>query len=168
MDCSRSFRFLRIAVTALCLTACVLLVALWVRSHRYRDSLDLYGGGSRMLRVVSWEGVVLFAPWVFGSGSKPEAGFSHSALSNAQLEALHAQVGRPPKKKWHAWKYSKHNYPGGSTERDLFLPHWFLVAVVGSIGAIPWIINARRYSLRTLLITTTLVAVVLGMIISTS
>jgi hypothetical protein len=86
------------AVTAVSLTACVLLVALWVRSHRYRDSLDVYGGGSRMLRVISWEGVILFAPWVFGSGSKPEAGFSHTALSNAQLEALHAQVGRPPKK----------------------------------------------------------------------
>jgi len=32
--------YLRIAVTALCLTACVLLVALWVRSYRRLDILE--------------------------------------------------------------------------------------------------------------------------------
>jgi hypothetical protein len=155
-------RYLRIAVTALSLTACVLLVALWVRSHRYRDSVDVYPGGSRMLRIFSWEGVILFAPWVFGSGSRPAVGYTHHTILNVELEAIHAKVGRP---KWHAWKYSKHHYPDSSTERDLYLPHWFLVVVVGSVGAVPWIINARRFSLRTLLIAITLVAVWLGLIV---
>jgi hypothetical protein len=118
-----------------------------------------------MLRVVSWEGVIGFAPWVFGSGSTPEAGITHHAVLNVQLEANHAKLGSPLKK-WHPWKYSKHNYASGSIERDLSLPHWFLVAVVGTIGAIPWITNARRFSLRTLLIATTLVAVGLGLIVA--
>ena len=34
-------KYLRIAVTAICLTACVLLVALWVRSMRTRDLASL-------------------------------------------------------------------------------------------------------------------------------
>src|SRR5688572_24026902 len=33
-------KYLRIAVTALSLTACVLLIALWVRSYRWSDRLD--------------------------------------------------------------------------------------------------------------------------------
>jgi hypothetical protein len=118
-----------------------------------------------MLCVYSWEGVILFAPWVFSSGLRPEAGFTHDAILNVDLEAIHAKAGRPLKK-WHSWKYSKHNYPDGSTERDLFLPHWFLAVVVGSIGAVPWI--KRRFSVRTLLIATALVAVGLWLIISTS
>jgi hypothetical protein len=42
-------KYLRIAVTALCLTACVLLVALWVRSYWRIESgtLHLVGGSFR-------------------------------------------------------------------------------------------------------------------------
>jgi hypothetical protein len=115
-----------------------------------------------MLRVVSREGVVLFAPWVFGSGRRPVAGITHRAISNVQLEAIQAKAGTTLKK-WHPWKYSKHNYAGGSIERDLTLPHWFLVAVVGTIGV--WIKYPPRFSLRALLITTSLVAVGLGVIV---
>ena len=45
----------------------------------------------------------------------------------------------------------------------LVLPYWSLVIVAGGFGAMPWI---RRFSLRTLLIATTLVAVVLGLIVA--
>jgi hypothetical protein len=120
-----------------------------------------------MLRIVSREGIVLFAPWVFGSGATPEAGFTHHDISIAQLEANHTRAGKPLKK-WNAWRYSKHNYLGGSIERDLLLPHWFLAVVVGALGAVPWIKNARRYSLRTLLLAMTLVAVTLGLIVALS
>ena len=36
-------KYLRIAVTALSLTACVLLIALWVRSQNWQDRLTRYG-----------------------------------------------------------------------------------------------------------------------------
>jgi hypothetical protein len=43
------------------------------------------------------------------------------------------------------------------------MPHWFLIVVTIILSAIPWF---QRFSLRTLLIATTLVAVVLGIIVA--
>ncbi len=48
----------------------------------------------------------------------------------------------------------------------LQFPHWWLVAIAVTFAALPWL--SLRFSLRTLLIATTLVAVGLGIIISTS
>ena len=44
----------------------------------------------------------------------------------------------------------------------LVMPHWFLVLVVATLSALPWF--RWRFSLRTLLIVTTLIAVALGAI----
>jgi hypothetical protein len=44
----------------------------------------------------------------------------------------------------------------------LILPHWFPVLLFATFAAIPWLVP-RRFSLRTLLIATTLVAAVLGL-----
>ncbi len=41
------------------------------------------------------------------------------------------------------------------------MPHWFLLVTCGVASVIPWI--SYRFSLRTLLIATTLVAIVLGL-----
>ncbi len=43
------------------------------------------------------------------------------------------------------------------------LPHWAVVLALGFVSAIPWI--RSQFSLRTLLIATTLVAVALGLIV---
>jgi len=48
---------------------------------------------------------------------------------------------------------------------SLQVPHWFLALFVATIGAMPWIGWSNKYSLRTLLIAMTLVAVVLGLIV---
>ena len=46
----------------------------------------------------------------------------------------------------------------------LFLPHWYVVLLTTVLAALPWIFQVRyRFSIRTLLIATTLVAVVLGL-----
>jgi hypothetical protein len=45
------------------------------------------------------------------------------------------------------------------------MPHWFLLLVSSSAGILPWIRWSTRFSLRTLLIATTLVAVGLGLIV---
>ena len=49
--------------------------------------------------------------------------------------------------------------------RELTSPHWFSVAVFGILGTLPWLPWSPRFTLRTLLIATTLVAVVLGAIV---
>jgi hypothetical protein len=46
------------------------------------------------------------------------------------------------------------------------VPHWFLVAIFTTLAVLPWIRHlSRRFSLRTLLIATTLIAVVLGLVV---
>jgi hypothetical protein len=61
--------------------------------------------------------------------------------------------------------------PRGMTGRSwthpasgIMLPHWAVVVFFGSLAILPWMPHVRwRFSLRTLLIATTLVAVVLGL-----
>jgi hypothetical protein len=45
---------------------------------------------------------------------------------------------------------------------ELVLPHWFVVGIVATLTSIPWL--RWQFSLRTLLIATTLVAALLGLI----
>lgn len=52
-----------------------------------------------------------------------------------------------------------------SEVRRVRIPHWFAVIVCGILTVIPWLPSSSRFSLRSLLIATTLVAVVLGFIV---
>jgi hypothetical protein len=52
---------------------------------------------------------------------------------------------------------------GGS--KAILIPYWFLLVIGGTCTAVPWIRWSSRFSLRTLLIATTLVAVLLGMFV---
>jgi hypothetical protein len=45
----------------------------------------------------------------------------------------------------------------------VIVPHWFALVAAGSLSAAPWF--RLRFSLRTLLIATTLIAVVLGLFV---
>jgi len=45
----------------------------------------------------------------------------------------------------------------------LTLPHWLMALLSASLASVPWI--SQRFSLRTLLIATTLIAVVLGLVV---
>jgi hypothetical protein len=48
----------------------------------------------------------------------------------------------------------------------VMIPYWFLVVAIATLGTAPWIRKLRwRFSLRTLLIATTLIGVVLGLIV---
>jgi hypothetical protein len=51
----------------------------------------------------------------------------------------------------------------GSSSFQLGIPYWLLVIAAAAFGASPWCL--RRFSLRTLLIATTLVAVGLGVVV---
>ena len=49
---------------------------------------------------------------------------------------------------------------------NIIIPYWFFVFVTATLTTAPWIRQLRwRFSLRTLLIATTLVAAVLGLIV---
>jgi hypothetical protein len=137
------FRKLRIAFSATCLIACVLLCVLWVRSYRWSEFLripitDSYG--------------------VFGTNFNGQT-------SVGSLNTI--------PRKWIVDKWSFDQFaPNGVRQlfgqfgiqkSTVFVPSWFLVVIAGSLAVAPWI--RCRFSLRTLLIATTLVAAVLGVIV---
>jgi hypothetical protein len=173
-------KYLRIAVTALSLTACVLLVALWTASHS-RFSLvkiqfvplpDISGTDNRLFGYAS-------ASFVNAGGllwfdlESGEGGYSGPIV--------------PPGFYWRSFEYDERRnderlqshfrelpyslevarfHVGEYNEFDngwhLILPHWLATPILASMATLPWLRRARRFSLRTLLIATTLVAVVLG------
>jgi hypothetical protein len=62
-----------------------------------------------------------------------------------------------------SWRF---DFSGGSwIEARVTMPHWFLLLVASSIAILPWVGWSTSFSLRTLLIATTLVAVVLGFVV---
>jgi hypothetical protein len=62
-----------------------------------------------------------------------------------------------------SWRWETNAF---SLRSFLTIPYWFVVFVAGLLTALPWIISSLpyRFSLRTMLIVTTLVAVVLVLI----
>ena len=164
MERKRIFCFLRIAVTALGVTACALLAALWVRSYWWADAFWYRPAKSIAIRAMSDEGGITFLTVnsirLGTMGEPPPPGFSH-------------------RDNWYDG-YST-STAGASTVTKVFrgfhdrsratwqIPHWLLVALAASTGALPW--TARRgwrFSLRTLLIATTVVAAALGVIVRSS
>jgi hypothetical protein len=138
------FRKLRIAFSATCGIACVLLIVLWVRSLKTCDLLSKRHADGWMKTTFS---------------------SSHGTLEFEQ--SRDDVAGRP------GWHYIGIDDCGPPTQMFVFklaaarkfiqipdcLPLMFCIA--GAIGPwLPW-----RFSLRTLLIATTLVAVVLGLIV---
>jgi hypothetical protein len=120
--------YLRIAVTALSLTACVLLIALWVRSYWPQDSI--------------------------GTGIQSHAG---------ELEVK-------SRKGWfHVRAFDSQPRTFGWPYRTLFkVPYLIPVFIAAALAIIPWMRWSKRFSLRTLLIATTLVAVGLGIAVAFS
>jgi hypothetical protein len=139
----------------------LLLIALWVRSHRSVDFLDYYRpGSSTLLQFWSTEGVVksndtsaalgfIAVPattgWIFRTA--PQAGYKRDTAGHTPLGAIFRSFRHP-------------------ASRGLEVPDWFLVLVAALCATTPWLRERPwRFSLRTLLIATTLVAVGLGLIV---
>jgi hypothetical protein len=148
---NRFFRYLRIAFSATCLIACLLLCVLWVRSYWTDDRLVGPVFGADVLTIESVYGrtdLFYLGPVVRGPTSwKHVAGDAETMVELAP-----------------SWSMSvtAFNFEW-SEERFVVLPHWFLIAFLAVLAVVPWIHWSNRFSLRTLLIATTLVAVVLGL-----
>jgi hypothetical protein len=143
-------KYLRIAVTALSLTACLLLVALWVRSYRWQDSVNARVPGK--LDIIAWHlrGQIFF--WVHDLRGL-QVQFSTGPFYIAHESAAEFPV-------WETRFYYRES-PNGT---GFGCPYWFAVLTVAVAAVAPCIEYYRRFSLRTLLIATTLVAVGLGIV----
>jgi hypothetical protein len=162
------FRKLRIAWSVGCAIACVLMIVLWVRSNSYCDSWTRTGTGiPKRIDLQSWRGRILLL--VHPSQAPPSRDELHkwilrttpSAEWEERVEAA-ARLGdlvSPPKvisltTTQGAWQ--------------IWATDWLLLLLSATIAFIPWIRILpwpKRFSLRTLLIATTLVAVALGLVI---
>ena len=135
-------RYLRITFAAASLVACMLLIAFWVRSYSRTDAFRGWG--------VSQQGQLVYL-----AGNDPNV----SSLF---------------RRGWHTpWVYIRAQ-PGNYrifrgfdlTRNTLSVPHWFPVLLTGTLAAVLGIRRPFQFSLRTLLITMTIIAVWLGLIVS--
>ncbi len=142
-------RYLRIAFSATCLIACVLLIVFWVRSYWWIDALFGLGSAPQYFAVGSEHGVIS----VTGNPNL----LALLSAANWKLEGF--PPGPKPAQSGFLGFYYETSQQQGTRLR---FPICFLVILSVTAGAAPWI---RRFSLRTLMIATTLVAVVLGLIV---
>jgi hypothetical protein len=140
-------RNLRIAWSAGWGLLAVLLCVLWVRSYWLMDLVNIDVPSPYALQFESAIGRTSAAVY------ESEQGWDwHQLYPEFNQRILRALSAKPrfylsPRKD--AWIVG--------------VPHWFLLLIVFATGAVPWL--PYRFSLRTLLIATTLVAVVLGVIV---
>jgi hypothetical protein len=129
---------------------CLLLIVLWARSY-WRVDQFVVGEMSPQLNlgITSMPGALLIRTGIVSSRTEL------NQPSEEWLETLNRASGSLyPSRVWGHFAYSS---------RHAIVPYWFLVgltAILGAITSFQW-----RFSLRTLLIATTLLAVLLGAII---
>ena len=149
----RFLRYLRIAFSITCLIACVLLIALWVRSHVVIDgivyskqtptetSAFVVNSDNGTLRVMD-----RVAPTSSAKGFTIRNGWDYyrRSIKNATVDTFYF--------------YRKRD-EGFIIRFPILIPALLFAAT----GIAPWVY--RQFSLRMLLIATTLAAVVLGLIV---
>ena len=180
--------YLRIAVTALCLTACVLLIALWVRSYWWADRLHWSFDGKEAFAVASKQGRFLLLGYetVDEPNEWKSGWYSHSTSDEQSFplddfknnSRLGFDVLRKPMYFVPELTIPVPGKPGWATSYNpgfkhlqgsaVMIPYWFLILVGGALTVSPWIRWSKRFGLRTLLIATTLVAVGLGVVAMSS
>jgi hypothetical protein len=138
------FRKLRIAWSVMCAIACVLLLVLWVRSYWCADLLIV----SQTQGVVSTQGAVRVCDFNLDSPA-PQWMISFPETLEGATSADYSIFG-----------FSNSQSPSSLLGRTR-VPYWFFVFLSVVAATTPWI--RFRFTLRTLLIAITAVAVVLGL-----
>jgi hypothetical protein len=144
------FRKLRIAWSVFWGILALLVTVLWVRSYWWSDSVDALDRNLIATSTGSNCGELYYSQidWTL------DVGAAHSTSHGWRFQSL------PPfpqdKSQWVSLVRT------GAAVR-LGVAHWLLILLASTFISIPWL--PFRFSLRTLLIATTLVAAVLGLIV---
>jgi hypothetical protein len=163
MNLPRIFRGLRIAWTVMFGILCVLLIALWVRSYWICDGVIGHISDTRLVAFDSFSGALSLSTSVWPS--LPPAFTDYEPW---KLNSLHVDE---EEETWFAredvderWAFYLAMPP--NQESGILAPYWFLVLLAAALAAAPWVQRLNwRFSVRTLLIAITLVAVGLGTVI---
>ncbi len=146
----RFLRYLRIVSSATCVIACVLLIVLWVRSYQTFDVVNGHLPGVKEIVCSSNCGRITLGlrnwhsqlPW---------------SLSSLDLNDKSVFLPKAPRN----W-FVLVRIPG---YLEVVFPHGFSALLTAAVAVVCWLPWSSRFSLRTLLIATTLVAVMLGLIV---
>ena len=130
---------LKIAVSVTSVLACVLLLVLWARSHRECEALNWNG----WRRITVWSGFGQIRVTAFNRTAP------HEPLLKWQSSGFMPDGIGP-------WYFQWQNH-----QIFLVIPHRFPIVVLILLAALPWV--HWRYSLRSVLIAVTIVAVVLAL-----
>jgi hypothetical protein len=150
---NQMFRNVRIAFSVVCGIVCLTLVVLWGRSYWRCDIIEGKGATSTYFIFGSARGII-------GLGGSPDF-LSGSKITQWGFDSYPPDYDEPlPEPQFLGFHFDQ-NQLG----TELVVPFWFPVLVTAGMAVFPWIQNTKRYSLRTLLIATTLVAVLLGAIV---
>jgi hypothetical protein len=143
------YRKLRIAWSVVWGVACVLLIALLVRSFRSTEAIHGDLCGHYLILISSGDNFFVVAHTI-PPGSIP------NIWRYTQPPGTHLR----PQITW--FDFAMHANPV-----TLSFPQWIPIALTATLAVIPWA-RLGSFSLRTLLIAMTLVAVVLGLVIYTA
>jgi hypothetical protein len=138
-------RYWRIAFSAACGILCLLLIALWVRSYWYSDEFRFNITDNRMV----W----LHSMW--GTASMFTMSFADPLLSEGPV-IISDPIDRPMSTEGFSLSRRKNAWSVGA-------PLWCPALIFAALSIAPWL--RWRFSLRTLLIVMTLLAILLGAIV---
>jgi hypothetical protein len=142
------YRKLRIAFSAVCGIICLLLIALWVRSYWSYDGAVWQFAPARF---ISWHSQSGRIGIVSGSYENPSTFGSVASSDGAGILGSDSWFyADEPESVW------------------VVFPDWFPIILFTAFATLPWIHGVHRFSLRTLLIAVTLLALTLGTIIATT
>jgi hypothetical protein len=169
------FRNFRIAWLVAWGLLAVLLCVLWVRSCvRFDQVIHKTSTANYYIAITSARRQV-----AFGGANEPilstivKGNWMHRQFA---MKGVYNETGSPipvfpnylPKNAVLLWPHYRSPFVAGQiglTSFELRIPYWLLVFTSGALAAIAWLPWSKRFSLRTLLIATTLVAIVLGIIV---
>jgi hypothetical protein len=141
-------RKLRIAWSAGWGVAVVLLAALWLRSYWRSDMLQLWLPGSRGALVTSRAGLLR---WAIAENLPRQFAFLSTKVVDLSVTPQTTHYG------------FAHEFVSVGNRVSVTAPYWCLILLATCFAFAPW--SRSRFSLRTLLIATTLVASLLALVV---
>jgi len=157
MGRSPVFRLIRVVTSVMCLIGCGLLVVLWGRSYYVEDRATGHFSNSFGVRFYSSRGWLVCCK-NSAAGATQNYPWSVDLGADFWLQPgdSRLQFSLPI------------DFIRGSRFASGSIPHWFLALVSGILAAVSWADWRCRFSLRTLLVATTLVAMALGLAVAYS
>jgi hypothetical protein len=153
----RIFLCLRIAFSAACLIACLLLIALWVRGYSSEDYVYFPLTSDRMITIHSTANRLTTSTYSLARVQNSPVWRSGVILKGWGRMKFPGQQSNPSPNRM---------FSAGTDFNSAWIrvPYWFPLLPCVAAAAIPWLGHSRlRFSLRTLFVATTLAAIVLGL-----